>query len=375
VDPVNHLVAAHVEGNIGYHTRGYLPIPSSPAHRQFPVPGWTGENEWIGRVPHEELPRAINPPEGFIATANQAVLPDERIYIAHQFSSPSRAERIVELLTAQDVLSPDEIAAMQGDTTSRPARTWGRYLSTAGPFDGDAERARAMLAGFDGNLLPGSAPALLYGCFRRAAGKALFRPIVGEAAWNWLVAPETTVTHGMITRWMANVVDAVAHGGGAWTAALRDALPAALAEAWRGAVERCGPDPAQWAWASVHGTNARHTLLARFPQRAAELNPPPVSLGGDGDTIQATSYLWGDRPRFDIVGLSVYRQVVDLADVPHASYVIPGGVSGVPGVPGSPHFADQLDLWRTHQRIPMRYGHASAETAAGDTQVLRPAPA
>jgi penicillin amidase len=51
-----------------------------------------------------------------------------------------------------------------------------------------------------------------------------------------------------------------------------------------------------------------------------------------------------------VSSLSVYRQVVDLADPASASFVIPGGASGDPA---SPHFADQLTLWAAHRRIDM----------------------
>jgi penicillin amidase len=156
-------------------------------------------------------------------------------------------------------------------------------------------------------------------------------------------------------------------------AGLETALPRALAQAWTASVRQCGPDPAAWRWNAVHHTAAKHTLLARFPERAAELNPPPVQIGGDGDTLQAASYLYGDRPDFWIVGLSVYRQVVDFSQSAggelEASYVVPGGVSGVPG---SPHFADQLERWRTHQRIPMPHREAAVRAATVETLALRP---
>jgi penicillin amidase len=93
-------------------------------------------------------------------------------------------------------------------------------------------------------------------------------------------------------------------------------------------------------------------------------------MGGDGDTIQAASYYWGDEAEFDVVGLSVYRQAVDLADIEHAGFVIPGGVSGVPG---TPHFADQLEPWRRHRRIPMHYAPADVAGAAAHTLTLTPA--
>jgi penicillin amidase len=73
-------------------------------------------------------------------------------------------------------------------------------------------------------------------------------------------------------------------------------------------------------------------------------------MGGDADTIQAAGYGWRSGSPFTVLSLSVYRQVVDLADPESASYVIPGGASGDPE---SPHFADQLADWTAHRRIPM----------------------
>ena len=75
-----------------------------------------------------------------------------------------------------------------------------------------------------------------------------------------------------------------------------------------------------------------------------------VPMGGDADTIQAAGYGWQAGTPFTVASLSVYRQVVDLADGGSASYVIPGGASGDPA---NPHFADQLAQWAAHRRIPM----------------------
>ncbi|HEX2035504.1 MAG TPA: penicillin acylase family protein, partial [Chloroflexota bacterium] len=253
------------------------------------------------------------------------------------------------------------------DTTSRAARAWVRRLARSGPYDGQAEAARAMLAAWDGNLLPESGVALLYGAFRRAVARALFVPIVGERAWSWLTAPDVPATHTLIARWMVNVVYALeaetTPDGRPWD----EVLPDALATAWSTTVAGAGPDPQAWRWDAQHATRARHPLAARFPAHAARLNPPRVPLGGDGDTIQAAAYLWGEGDDFAITGLSVYRQVVDLADVAHSSFVIPGGVSGVPG---SAHFDDQLEHWRTHRRIPMHVREAEVEAATVETLSL-----
>jgi penicillin amidase len=73
-------------------------------------------------------------------------------------------------------------------------------------------------------------------------------------------------------------------------------------------------------------------------------------MGGDADTIQAAGYGWRAGAPFTVSSLSVYRQVVDLADGSSASSVIPGGASGDPA---DPHFADQLAEWAAGRRIPM----------------------
>ena len=370
VDPVNNLVSADTQGNIGYLTRGFLPVRSSRAHRQFPAPGWTGEHEWTGRVPFERQPQAINPPEGFIATANQAVTSeDPDLYIPHDFSPPHRAERIRELIqTATALLSPDEIAAWQADMVSLPARAWAGLLKKVGPFEGDVENARAMLAQFDGDLRPDSASALLYGFFRQAVGRALFEPVVGRRAWEWIAASDVGAVHNIVNRWLANVVCSLeaAHGDGVTVSGKtwNDVLPDVLAAAWPAAITAAGANPAAWSWGDHHQTAAAHPLSARVPGHAGGWDPPRVPMGGDVDTLQRGGYFWRGASRIDVTDLSVYRQVVDLSDVAGASSVIPGGVSGDPT---SPHYQDQLPIWAVHRRIPMHFtpddvGHATVAT-------------
>jgi len=352
VDPVNNLVSADTAGTIGYLLRGILPQRSSTAHRQFPAPGWTGEHEWIGMLPFEQMPHTLNPSDGLIVTANQQILPDDEPYIADAFADPFRAARIRECLSRRARLSPLEVQAVQGDTTSLAARAWIRLCQRLGRLEGTAEMARAFLASWDGNLHPDSGPALLYGCFRRRVVRILFQPIVGAQAWEWMTTGEVPACEGMIRRWLANVVwtldaSATTPDGRPWTPVLSEAL----AQAWEDAGRIGGSSPDDWRWARYHQTNAVHTLATLFPHRADELNPPRVGIGGDSDTVQVATYAIQPGSRFAITGLPVYRQVVDFADRHHARYVIPGGSSGRPG---TPHSSDQMDLWQTHQLIAMR---------------------
>jgi penicillin amidase len=362
VDPVNNLVCADTGGKIAYQCRGELPVRSSAAHRRLPVPGWDGSCEWTGTVPFGDLPRTIDPDAGFVMTANHAIVDGDEPYISYTFAQPFRAERLRSALSGPAALSVADLEGLQADTVSWAALAWTRLLGGLGPLDGDSERARAMLAGWDGDLAVGSGPALLFGCFQRALADALYRPLLGSASWEWVASGVLAPTISMVRRWLAGDTWELLGGpvrnpsDGSRGQRVLAAVPGALAAAWSAAVDQGGTDPALWRWGDVHQAVRVHPLAgtpedAGTPDRAGALAGVP--MGGDADTVQAAGYGWRLGSPFTVTSLSVYRQVVDLADPGTASFVIPGGSSGDPG---SPHFADQLAEWVRHRRIPMTQG-------------------
>ena len=81
----------------------------------------------------------------------------------------------------------------------------GRLLTGLGPFGNeDAEAARAMLAGWDGDLAADSAAAVLYACFQRALAEALYRPVLGGETWAWMTSGVLAPTLSMVRRWLGN---------------------------------------------------------------------------------------------------------------------------------------------------------------------------
>jgi penicillin G amidase len=361
VDPVNNLVAADTGGRIAYQCRGELPVRSVSSHRRLPVPGWDGECEWEGTVPFGQMPRVIDPPAGFVMTANNAIVDGDQPYISYTFAQPFRAERLRSRLADPAVHTTAELAGMQADTVSWAARAWSRVLGRLLPLGAGAEpaeAARLMLSGWDGNLAADSPRALLYACFQRALAEELYRPLLGAGTWEWVASGTLAPTITMVRRWLANDTwkllggplppdgarpDGARPEDDGRTERVLAAVPAALAAAWADAGGHGGPDPARWRWDDVHQAARTHPLDGAGPLE-------PVPMGGDSDTIQAAGYGWRRGTPFTVTSLSVYRQVVDLGDPVSASYVIPGGSSGDPD---SPHFADQLAEWARHRRIPM----------------------
>lgn len=379
VDPVNNLVAADVTGRIAYQTRGLLPVRSSTIHRRLPVPGWTGEDEWVATVPFEQMPRILDPEVGYLLTANNVIREGDAPYISYSFAEPFRAERIRQRLSQSRKLSLTELADLQGDVHSVAAEWWSSALAGHGPYSDDspAELARRMLSRWDGDLGSESAEALLYGCFRRTLAEQLYRPVVGHPTWEWMVSEAVPATGVLIRRSLGRDVWEFLGGptrpgpgspnGG--DGLIPQVLEASLREAWDDACTAGGPDPERWRWSDHHRLVPRHPLSSLALDWPVRIQATVVPMGGDGDTVQAASYGWRRGAPFQVSGLSVYRQVIDMSDPGRGEWVIPGGASGDPT---EAHFDDQMGVWASHKRIPMLYRPEEVAADCRSTTVLVP---
>ncbi|MBI4671621.1 MAG: penicillin acylase family protein, partial [Chloroflexi bacterium] len=164
--PAQNFVYADAQGNIGYQMPGNIPIRAQ-GDGTVPVPGWTGENEWTGYIPFDELPMVLNPSNHFIATANNQVAPNTYKYlITRDWSAPYRAARITELLQAQDKLSAADLAAIQGDVYSLPLVELAKYVQELPTDDFLSRRALDYVKAWDGKMThDAQAPAILEATF------------------------------------------------------------------------------------------------------------------------------------------------------------------------------------------------------------------
>ena len=117
--PAQNFVYGDVDGNIGYHAAGKLPIRGSGYAGDVPVDGTSSDFEWQGLIPFDQLPTLFNPPDGIIVTANQNPFPPDYPYpVNGNFASPYRSRQIRALLTARNGLPPEDSLAVQKDVYS-----------------------------------------------------------------------------------------------------------------------------------------------------------------------------------------------------------------------------------------------------------------
>jgi penicillin amidase len=370
VDPVNNFVSADVDGHLRYRTVGVIPERAA-ANAWGPVPGWTATHEWTGVVPYDELPSQRDPDPGCIVTANQQIVgPDYPHYLGFEYSRPDRARRVFARLADLDDATVEDMAAIHRDRRSLGADAWVERLAGLEGRDHTERRALEQLRAWDRVMDADSTAAAIYVVTRDHVGRALARqprlaplrrPVAGEPVGTFqpLELRLWTLLPGLLA---ADDTTLLAPGA-TWDTLLADALSAAVAELRT----RLGDDVDTWRWGTLHRCAPNHPLVGDDPARAARLNPPPVEVGGEWDTVFAAAHPAGYG--FGVTTASVARYVFDLADWDESRWIVPLGASGEPT---NPHFADQQEAWAAGELVPMRYRWESIADTAESTTTLRP---
>ena len=146
--PASNLIWADRHGSIGYKLIGRLPLRRGGCP-DLPKPGWTGEFEWEGTIPYDELPETVDPESGYLVTANNRIVGDEYPHhITSEYLDGFRAKRIEQLLGESDEHDLDEL---RGDAVRQPLAAGDRGGAAAGaaaparPARDQRDRAAAQL--------------------------------------------------------------------------------------------------------------------------------------------------------------------------------------------------------------------------------------
>ncbi len=365
---------ADVEGNIGYWVTGKVPIRGK-GNGKVPVPGWTGEYDWVGEVPFEEMPHALNPEQGYLVNTNNKIVPDDYPYfLGDIWMNGYRARRIEQMLTAKERLTLDDHAAMQVDLTSLPGQEFVAALADFQSDDPEVQLALRLLREWDGQLTPDTVGGTVYEVARTVLVRRLLRAAVDEDLANRVLGQgfhpltfyasefyghDVTVLLRLLREpdnwWVQQ-----AGGYEAW-------LNQGLREAIIWLRETLGPTPQDWRWGRLHRLPLEH-LLGSQPPLDAVFNLPPLTVGGDTDTPLQTAVL-PQEPYENRSFVPSHRQIFDLRQWDNSRMVILPGQSGRLA---SPHYNDQVELWQQGRHHPLLWSRERVEAHAEGHLTLRP---
>ncbi|MCC6187714.1 MAG: penicillin acylase family protein [Anaerolineales bacterium] len=361
--PAQNIVYADVDGNIGYQMPGIIPIRASGDGR-LPVPGWTDEHEWTGYIPFEQLPFAYNPTEGYIVTANNAVVGPEYPYlISLDWDKGYRARRIVDLIEAQPKISPEYVQQMQGDNLNLGAQEILPHLLKLTFDDARLSAASEQLRGWDYQMGLDSQPAALYMSFFNSLVAATFHDEVPEDYWPH----GGSDTWQVLSRLVGEPDNAWWDDGGTPAVETRDdVLHRAFAEGYAALQARLGQDPGRWTWSRLHTATFVNETVGRsgISQIDGLFNRGPFEAAGGSSIVNATSFDLarddGKEPgdAFGVTSLPSMRMIVDLGSLSNSLTVHTTGQSGHAY---HPHYIDFAGPWRLIEYHPMLWDRAAIE--------------
>ncbi len=367
VAPSQNFVYADVDGNIGYFMPGRIPIRAQ-GEGMLPAPGWNDDYAWQGFIPFDELPQALNPEQGYIATANHRVVDERYPYlISNSWSEPYRAERIVELIEQYssngETISLQEMAAIQADQTSVQARALLPFLLGLEAQDERQRTALALLEAWDGAVAGDSAAAALYEVWVVEFERALLEDDLSGALWeefaNW--------THPVFVRallddpslqavWCDNVLSAGVDSCSDTALVALDRALDMLSGRFGGAMER-------WRWQALHRTQYPHRPFSDVGYLRWIFHRS-IANGGDAYTVNVAPVRYSDL--YHQYHVPSYRHIVDLQDFQRSLFMTTTGQSGNLL---SPHYDDLIERHRDVEYIPMTFGR---DAATGAVLTLQP---
>jgi penicillin amidase len=354
--PTQNIVYSDDQGHIAYHAIGRVPMrPGGLAA----VPIHDGTHEWQGYIPFDAMPNAVDPPSGFLATANSRVTTAESPnLLSLEWINPYRAERIYKMLQGRDQLSPKDLLAVQTDIYSEVDQELGQRFAyaidhTPGVTGADAARLRQaadLMRSWDGKLTTDSAAASLVTQTRAAFWPLILEPQLGKDVedYNWGesdFAEEEIVMHGNL--------DWLPPGFKNWDALLTEAVRKGMEKG------KAPGDVAQWSYGNWHVVDIEHPLAEFLPlvSRIAGTGPQPLS--GDTTTVKQVGRAFGPSQRF----------TMDWSNIDGSTENI---VLGESSDPLSAYFRDQWNDWYGGTTFAFPFSDAAVTSATRHTMRLLP---
>jgi penicillin amidase len=350
--PVSNLVWADRHGSIGYKTVGRIPARRGDCP-DLPKPGWTGEYEWEGWVPYEEMPRVDDPERGFVVTANNRIEPDGfPHHITSDYLDGYRAKRIEELITSRAVHDVESFEWMQSDMRSIPGLETVHRLVRLHPRNQRELSAIERLRSWDGQMDPESVAATIYQAFTLRLGKEVTRAAIGDRdlAERWLDRADNGFIAHVTSpwRWQSHLLALWDEGdddlvGRPWNDLALDALRAAIDDL----ETQFGPDQEAWRWGRVHPLVFPHALGAANPLFARIFNRR-LEVGGAQETVAQVG--WDPNDPFTAIWAPCWRMVADPVRPERSRWQ---AFTGQSGHPGSRHYDDLQVDWKEGRTQPM----------------------
>lgn len=366
--PSQNLTYADRFGNIGYQLPGDIPIRGKGDGVAL-NPGWDPSYDWKGMIPYEELPWDLNPPSGYIVTANQPIIgPDYGRHLSASDSSYGwRSQRLESLINSVEQVSPADAESWFADDTLTIAADIVPALLRVRVRDSWVAEGQRVLVGWDYRMESESAAAAYFAVVYKQILIKTFNDELPEDYWptggeRWYGVLRQLMNDDD-NRWWDDVTTPA-------TEKRDDILLAAMTQARKEITSRLSQDPSGWRWGKLHTVELEHQSLGRSGIAPVEMifNRGPRQVDGAGGVVNAMAFNITSG-NYAVTAGPTMRMLVDLDQLDRSRWI---NQSGVSGHAVHPHYDDQFALWADNRTIEMVSSRTRVQQSAVDELVLQP---
>ncbi|MGQ4891019.1 MAG: penicillin acylase family protein [Candidatus Njordarchaeia archaeon] len=372
--PGQNLVYADVYGNIMYYPSALYPIrknlkTNTTVPGDMPFNGSDMEGEWVGFIPFEEIPHAINLPRGYIVTANNRPDAGTIPYYwgdGETFADPYRAMRITqmikEFINTNGYVDIDSFKEIQGDIYSIPASKFIPYLLNAlnsADLDNLESQAKQALESWDYKMLANETGPTIFIEWLYLYRENIFKDEYEMANLTGVRKPKPSTIEYMTEHpnqfkyWFDNKSTTQ-------NETRDDIIVQSFREAVKKLAERLGSDVGKWKYGKIHIAKFQHPLGSILDW----LNYKAVPANGGLFTPNPGYFNPSKETWYLEVGPS-WREIIDLSNFSNSLCIIPGGQSGNPY---SKHYDDQFWLWINIEYKAMTFPNTPQEIDENDVE-------
>ncbi|ANS65840.1 penicillin acylase [Streptomyces lincolnensis] len=410
--PSQNLVYADTDDNIGYTLPGKIPTRAEGDDGSLPAPGWDSKYKWTGYIPKDALPYEYNPERGYIVTANQAVIDQDKYpyTLTTDWGYGTRSQRITDLIEQKikgdGKISTDDMRQMQLDNSSEIAKLLVPKLLKIDLADKDVREAQELLEGWDYTQDADSAAAAYFNAVWRnilklAFGNKLPKELRVKGQCLWVDPVNSTApvdeTGKVLECGQRDADQAQPDGGDRWFEVVRKLMNEPNSDWWRTPAgvgdsrpkatnrdqlfkramidarweltSKLGKDIDTWSWGRLHRLFLKNQTLGTEGPGFLQymLNRGPWKLSGGEAAVNATG--WNAAGGYEVVWVPSMRMVVNLADLDKSKWI---NLTGASGHAYSAHYTDQTDKWADGELLDWSFSDKAVDDTTSDTLVLRP---
>jgi len=369
VVPMQSMVIADVDGNIGMIAPGRIPVRDA-ANRvagRAPVPGWDATFDWKGYLPFEDLPRFINPPAAAIGTANAPIVgPDYPNFLTYDWDAPFRQERINALIINKDHHDSASMRAAQADVLSGAAVELKPLMIAAARRAGRNDAMLDALERWDGSMDADRAEPLVFTAWERETILAIYEPPLGVAFERFFGSRALALIRLLRGRATSRnwCQPGMALSNDGCDVVVARAFTSALADLQR----RYGADRRAWRWGKAHIALGEHRPFGLVPGLSSFFNVE-VPIAGGTYTLNRGIVAFRDEPIFASHEASSFRAIYDFSDLDRSLYIQSTGQSGNPF---SPFYRSFVERWRRVEYITIPTRRADIAGVQSGIWMLKP---